>query len=607
MKKRNQIAYYGRIAWLYTKYQLLTKSILALIVFPIFRLVLDYLLQSTGRANISSGDYLSFLLSIQGVGFLLAALVVLVVLIAVDVNAFIIMSALIYEQRVKMTAKTMLIVALKSLRNFMKPSGILVMLYIALVVPLVGVGVGVSATKNFEIPNFITDVIFKNSLYTSLYVGVLVLLTVITVRYIFFFHYLLIENQSVTHSLKNAAGLMKRHWKKFIVEFFGKLTLLLVGLTIITLVIIVLVVSPIQVVSDEFIRRSFTIFSLMTVGEIIAYVTLMSVPIICSRLTRLFYEFNREEGVEVRVRFVANAQELGEESFAKIRLRTKLALSAFVTAVLAFNLLMSVVLGLYFNEIFRVNRPIDIVAHRGGGDLAAENSILGLQRAIEEGARWSEIDVQRTKDGHYIINHDATFKRVSDVDQSSSELTLAEIEQLKVKDLFNVNGTAEKVATLDEFLDASKGKIGLFIELKGSTADEQMVDDVVEMVKAKNMQKEVALLSLDYGLIQYVEANYPEMDTGFLYFFSIGDTKSMVGDILIMEEAEATPDKVSEIKDAGKKAIVWTVNKEESIDKFVNSDVDGIITDYVVKVKEGMVRRDNRSDIEIILDNVMDW
>ncbi|MCW6661023.1 glycerophosphoryl diester phosphodiesterase membrane domain-containing protein [Aerococcaceae bacterium NML201209] len=606
MKKRNQIAYYGRIAWLYTKYQLLTKSILALIVFPIFRLVLDYLLQSTGRANISSGDYLSFLLSIQGVGFLLAALVVLVVLIAVDVNAFIIMSALIYEQRVKMTAKTMLIVALKSLRNFMKPSGILVMLYIALVVPLVGVGVGVSATKNFEIPNFITDVIFKNSLYTSLYVGVLVLLTVITVRYIFFFHYLLIENQSVIHSLKNAAGLMKRHWKKFIVEFFGKLTLLLVGLTIITLVIIVLVVSPIQVVSDEFMRRSFTIFSLMTVGEIIAYVTLMSVPIICSRLTRLFYEFNREEGVEVRVRFVANAQELGEESFAKIRLRTKLALSAFVTAVLAFNLLMSVVLGLYFNEIFRVNRPIDIVAHRGGGDLAAENSILGLQRAIEEGARWSEIDVQRTKDGHYIINHDATFKRVSDVDQSSSELTLAEIEQLKVKDLFNANGTAEKVATLDEFLDASKGKIGLFIELKGSTADEQMVDDVVEMVKAKNMQKEVALLSLDYGLIQYVEANYPEMDTGFLYFFSIGDTKSMVGDILIMEEAEATPDKVSEIKDAGKKAIVWTVNKEESIDKFVNSDVDGIITDYVVKVKEGIVRRDNRSDIEIILDNVMD-
>ncbi|MCW6654250.1 glycerophosphoryl diester phosphodiesterase membrane domain-containing protein [Aerococcaceae bacterium NML201296] len=607
MKKRNQIAYYGRIAWLYTKYQLLTKSILALIVFPIFRLVLDYLLQSTGRANISSGDYLSFLLSIQGVGFLLAALVVLVVLIAVDVNAFIIMSALIYEQRVKMTAKTMLIVALKSLRNFMKPSGILVMLYIALVVPLVGVGVGVSATKNFEIPNFITDVIFKNSLYTSLYVGVLVLLTVITVRYIFFFHYLLIENQSVIHSLKNAAGLMKRHWKKFIVEFFGKLTLLLVGLTIITLVIIVLVVSPIQVVSDEFMRRSFTIFSLMTVGEIIAYVTLMSVPIICSRLTRLFYEFNREEGVEVRVRFVANAQELGEESFAKIRLRTKLALSAFVTAVLAFNLLMSVVLGLYFNEIFRVNRPIDIVAHRGGGDLAAENSILGLQRAIEEGARWSEIDVQRTQDGHYIINHDATFKRVSDVDQSSSELTLAEIEQLKVKDLFNANGTAEKVATLDEFLDASKGKIGLFIELKGSTADEQMVDDVVEMVKAKNMQKEVALLSLDYGLIQYVEVSYPEMDTGFLYFFSIGDTKSMVGDILIMEEAEATPDKVSEIKDAGKKAIVWTVNKEESIDKFVNSDVDGIITDYVVKVKEGMVRRDNRSDIEIILDNVMDW
>lgn len=37
----------------------------------------------------------------------------------------------------------------------------------------------------------------------------------------------------------------------------------------------------------------------------------------------------------------------------------------------------------------------------------------GLEAAIAQGAQWSEINVQRTKDGHYIIHHDATFKRLA--------------------------------------------------------------------------------------------------------------------------------------------------------------------------------------------------
>ncbi len=156
-------------------------------------------------------------------------------------------------------------------------------------------------------------------------------------------------------------------------------------------------------------------------------------------------------------------------------------------------------------------------------------------------------------------------------------------------------------------MDAAKGKIGLFIELKGSTADTQMVDDVVKLVKEKGMEKEIAILSLDYKLITYVEEQYSEIDTGYLYFFSIGDTPKLIGDILIMEEREATPEKIDEIHQAGKKAVVWTVNTEESIKKFVLSDVDGIITDYVVKLKDGINKRDNRSDIQVIIDSIIDY
>ncbi|WP_330872367.1 glycerophosphodiester phosphodiesterase, partial [Streptococcus suis] len=94
------------------------------------------------------------------------------------------------------------------------------------------------------------------------------------------------------------------------------------------------------------------------------------------------------------------------------------------------------------------------------------------------------------------------------------------------------------------------------------------------MVKAYGVEEEVALLSLDYKLITYIEETYPEMVSGYLYYFSIGQTEDLQGDYLIMEEAEASPEKVADLKAQGKKVIVWTVNTEESIQRFVNSEVD---------------------------------
>lgn len=133
----------------------------------------------------------------------------------------------------------------------------------------------------------------------------------------------------------------------------------------------------------------------------------------------------------------------------KIRLRTKLLLFISLILLTIFNFMTALVFSIFFDDIFKSNKDIAIVAHRGGGNLAAENSILGMERAIENGAKWSEIDVQRTKDGHYIINHDSTFSRLSDSNKKSTELTISEINELKVKDLFNTNGIEQPIATLE--------------------------------------------------------------------------------------------------------------------------------------------------------------
>ncbi|WP_107688979.1 glycerophosphodiester phosphodiesterase family protein [Neisseria wadsworthii] len=280
--------------------------------------------------------------------------------------------------------------------------------------------------------------------------------------------------------------------------------------------------------------------------------------------------------------------------------------AAGVLGVLLFNAALSAFTAHFFQELFRSQRPIAVVAHRGGGNLGAENTLAGLEAAIAAGAAWSEIDVQRTSDGGYVINHDKDFARLSGSGKTSAEMTLAEARALPVKDLFDSSRANGKVATLEEFMDAAKGSIGLFIELKGATADTQMVDDVARLIKAKGMEREAAILSLDYKLIQYSEAKYPELDSGFLYFFTFGNPATLTGDYLIMEEGEATPANIEAIRAAGKRVVVWTVNTDESIARFTAADVDGVITDYPVKVKNAIAERKNLSDRQLILEKLLE-
>lgn len=55
--------------------------------------------------------------------------------------------------------------------------------------------------------------------------------------------------------------------------------------------------------------------------------------------------------------------------------------------------------GLYF--AFRGQRPLNpqLIAHRGGPVYEPENTMAAFEHAIEVGADWIELDIQRSRDG----------------------------------------------------------------------------------------------------------------------------------------------------------------------------------------------------------------
>ncbi len=603
--KINKWSFNARILWIYTKYQIITKSLLALVLLPSFNWISKLLINMSGITNLTSSNYKDFILSIYGIPVILLGIVLLIFILGIDINTFIILSSLIREGKLNIKIKNVLNQAIKSIKYFFSPLGIILVLYTAIIFPIVGMGIKMGPLKNFKIPNFITSVIFNNPIYKYSYYTALIVLFLIGAIYIFSVHFIILDNKKILDSFKSSRKLMQKYWKKFIIDYFITIIKISLIFLLIGTIIMVAILSINMAFSEIFVGNNIEIIVMfLSLLEIFAFFTFIMIPISISIVTNLYYKYNKMEGHIVKINLVPNTYELkSQKLYTKIKIKTKIEIITLFIIIVSLNFGLAIIMEKQFSEFFNTKIDMELIAHRGGGDLGAENTIQGIKNAINAGASWTEIDVQRTKDGSYIINHDATFKRVAGINKTPMEMTLSEIKNLKVTNEFSPNSSAQPVPTLEEILDFCKGKIGVFVELKEKSADTKMVDDVIKMIRDKNMLNECVILSLDYDIIKYTHDNYPEIKTGFLYFFSIGDLADLNGDYLIMEEREASQSKVDKIHSIGKKAIVWTVNTPKSIDKFIKSNVDGIITDHIPMLTDAINKANERTHIEIILDS----
>lgn len=82
---------------------------------------------------------------------------------------------------------------LRALRRFLCPGGLLVLLYIFIAVPLIGVGFTISLTENFYIPNFIMEVVRAKPLYNAAYWAIIAALGIVGICGIFTLHGTLID------------------------------------------------------------------------------------------------------------------------------------------------------------------------------------------------------------------------------------------------------------------------------------------------------------------------------------------------------------------------------------------------------------------------------
>lgn len=104
-----------------------------------------------------------------------------------------------------------------------------------------------------------------------------------------------------------------------------------------------------------------------------------------------------------------------------------------------------------------------IVAHRGDWRDYPENSLQAIESCIRMGLAMAEIDLARTKDGHLVLMHDSTVDRTTTGRGKVADLTLVEIQALRLKNGYGV-ATTFGVPTLQEALQTARGRIRLNLD-----------------------------------------------------------------------------------------------------------------------------------------------
>jgi glycerophosphoryl diester phosphodiesterase len=219
-----------------------------------------------------------------------------------------------------------------------------------------------------------------------------------------------------------------------------------------------------------------------------------------------------------------------------------------------------------------------VLAHRAGALDAPENTLLALERAIAARADFAEIDVQRTRDGIVVVNHDADLMRMARDARKIATTDYADFGSVRIgKD--DAYADERRLARLDEFLVRASGRIRLAIELKYYDWDPLLAPEVLAEIRSRQAEREVMIISLSLQAIEQVRGLAPDLPTGYLSSVSVGSLSGLPVKALALSRQRSTAQTIRDAHARQLEVYVWTLNDAAAMVEMVGRGADGIITD----------------------------
>ncbi|WP_061590965.1 glycerophosphoryl diester phosphodiesterase membrane domain-containing protein [Streptococcus parasanguinis] len=431
------------------------------------------------------------------------------------------------------------------------------LLYLLLTLPVAGVLIGSTLTDGLYIPSFITGEFEKTTMGSIGLFVVQLTLIYLNLRLIYTVPNLVVEELPFGRALKKSWSMTKRGgfrllWRILSFEFL---------LTFLGILLILGLVFTLTVIDKE--GQYFwveTIFLVLIRTFLFIFTVLTKVGSLGIILDSAWEVPSRSV-----MRSKGSRKMKGLFALTVIFLMVQSGISAFELATL------------------KVNDQVKLIAHRGDVSKGVENSLEALEAAAKGKAAYAEMDILLTKDHQFVVMHDYNLKRLAGVDKDVKDMTLAEVQGLKIQQ----DGHTSHIPSFDEYVKRAKElKMKLLVELKPHGGEHaNYVDLFVQKMRELGVEKDYPAMSLDLPVMEKVEKKAPEIKTGYVIPIQFGRFEKDSVDFFAIEDFSYQEDLVTQAHEMKKELYVWTINNKQKLTKYLQQPIDGLITDELTEAQ----------------------
>ena len=227
-----------------------------------------------------------------------------------------------------------------------------------------------------------------------------------------------------------------------------------------------------------------------------------------------------------------------------------------------------------------------IYAHRGASHDFPEMTMVAYENAVKQGADGFECDLRLTKDGVAVLWHDADLKR-----RANNEAVVHESTYTQLAAIY------PQIVTLDQFIDFGiTEKKSLLLETKHPVPSRTEIENhVVQKLhkEAKRIEKagiDITVMSFSWFAVERVK----QLDKSIALTYLIRETTPRLSVRYTsahsigpgIAQLRKKPALAQQIKSAGKKLNIWTVDEPSDIILCRHLGVDNLITNRPAFARE---------------------
>jgi glycerophosphoryl diester phosphodiesterase len=228
-----------------------------------------------------------------------------------------------------------------------------------------------------------------------------------------------------------------------------------------------------------------------------------------------------------------------------------------------------------------------IIAHRGGGTLAPENTLAGLRKAKELGFAGVEFDVMLAADATPILMHDETLERTTSGSGAVAATAYRGLQKLDAGGWFSPQYAGEPVPSFEQ-AGALCVELGLWanVEIKPSAGFDAETGTAAALLARqlwRGSPMPPLLSSFQPQALAAAKAAAPELPRGALTEGIPRDWRQRMQDLgcvsLHCDHRLLSPQQARAVRDAGYWLLCWTVNDPAIARTLFDWGVNAIVTD----------------------------